>query len=170
VIELTQTSYLVLGLISIAGEATPYALKQMVAASVGNFWSIPHSQLYAEPDRLAKGGYLTVEQERGGRRRKHYSLTRQGKEALERWKRAPTDGDWELRDPGILKLFFGADTAALAAEQLTIHKERLAEYEAMRAQIDEPVPAGARLALEAGIGHAREYIRFWSKLAAGAKE
>ena len=27
------------------------------------------------------------------------------------------------------------------------------------------VPEGTRLALEAGIGHEREYVRFWSKLA-----
>jgi DNA-binding PadR family transcriptional regulator len=75
VIELTQTSYTVLGLISMAGEPTPYDLKQLVAISVGNFWSIPHSQLYAEPDRLADAGYLTVRRESGGRRRKHYKLT-----------------------------------------------------------------------------------------------
>jgi hypothetical protein len=26
------------------------------------------------------------------------------------------------------------------------------------------MPEGMRLALEAGIGHAREYVRFWSRL------
>src|SRR5439155_24198373 len=58
VISLTPTSYIVLGLISQAGEAPPYSLNQMAAATVGNFFSIPHSQLYAEPERLAGGGYL----------------------------------------------------------------------------------------------------------------
>ena len=58
-IQLTQTSYVVMGLIGQAGEATPYDLKQIVAATIGNFFSIPHSQLYAEPERLAKAGYLT---------------------------------------------------------------------------------------------------------------
>ena len=38
------------------GEATPYRLKQMVAASVGNFWTLQHAQLYTEPERLAKAG------------------------------------------------------------------------------------------------------------------
>jgi PadR family transcriptional regulator, regulatory protein AphA len=45
VIQLTQTSYVVLGLVEQAGEATPYDLKQIVAATVGGFFSIPHSQL-----------------------------------------------------------------------------------------------------------------------------
>ena len=66
VIQLTQTSYVVLGLVDQAGEATPYDLKQIVAATIGNFFSIPHSQLYAEPERLAKAGYLTERRERTG--------------------------------------------------------------------------------------------------------
>ena len=74
-IQLTQTSYVVLGLVGQAGEVTPYDLKQIVAATIGNFFSIPHSQLYAEPERLAKAGYLSERRERTGRRRKHYSLT-----------------------------------------------------------------------------------------------
>jgi PadR family transcriptional regulator AphA len=162
-ITLTPTSYVVLGLVSLAGEATPYDLKQMVASSVGHFWSIPHSQLYAEPARLAAAGYLDEERESGGRRRKHYSLTQSGRLALERWTSGGMQEGWELRDPGLLKLFFGADPAALANEQLEIHKRRLAEYEEMMNGA-ESAPAGPRLSLEAGIGHEREYVRFWSRL------
>jgi PadR family transcriptional regulator AphA len=170
VIELTQTSYTVLGLVSLAGEATPYDLKQMVALSVGNFWSVPHSQLYAEPDRLAGAGYLSVRRESGGRRRKHYKLTAKGREALEQWVHSPTDGELELRDPGILKLFFGADPSALAAGQLEHHRRRLKEYESVREEADALPISGPRLALEAGIGHEREYVRFWSRLAKGEPE
>jgi hypothetical protein len=43
-LELTHTSHIVLGLLSMSGEATPYDLKQMVSATVGHFWSLPHSQ------------------------------------------------------------------------------------------------------------------------------
>jgi len=164
VIELTQTSFTVLGLVSLAGEATPYDLKQMVAVSVGHFWAVPHSQLYAEPDRLAEAGYLSVRRESGGRRRKHYKLTAQGREALDRWVHTPSENSIELRDPGILKLFFGADPATLAAEQLERHRRQLKEYESIREAAGE-AGHGPRLALEAGIGHEREYIRFWSKLA-----
>ena len=54
---LTPVSYLVLGWIS-RRPATPYELKRMSAQSVGYFWEFPHSQLYAEPARLAKLGLL----------------------------------------------------------------------------------------------------------------
>ena len=77
-ISLTPTSYIVLGLIGGAGEATPYALKQIAVATVGNFFSIPHSQIYAEPERLAEAGLLSVRREETGRRRKHYTLTARG--------------------------------------------------------------------------------------------
>ena len=38
-VRLTPTSYIVLGLLEFAGESTPYGLKQLVSASVGNFWA-----------------------------------------------------------------------------------------------------------------------------------
>jgi len=168
-IRLSSVSYVVLGLIERVGEATPYDLKRMVALGVGNLWSLQHAQLYTEPERLAVAGYLTEERETGGRRRKRYRVTRQGRDVLRRWLAEPTAELTELRDPGLLKLFFGADPAALAPVQLEAHRRKLAEYEALRAQSpagDAQAP-GPPLALEAGIGHEREWIRFWSRLAKG---
>ena len=52
-IRLTPTSYIVLGLLELAGESTPYGLKQLMARSVGYFWTLQHAQLYTEPARLA---------------------------------------------------------------------------------------------------------------------
>src|SRR5262245_8127339 len=57
--SLSPTSAMVLGFLRAAGPSTPYDLKQMHALSVGHFWSIPHSQLYAEPERLAKAGLVS---------------------------------------------------------------------------------------------------------------
>jgi len=48
-----------------------------------------------------------------------------------------------------------------------IHLQRLSEYEQLLAGLAE-APAGWRLALELGIGHEREFIRFWSALLARA--
>lgn len=165
--KLTPTSHIVLGLLDAAGEATPYDLKQMVARSVGHFWSIPHSQLYSEPERLARAGYVKEQRERGGRRRKHYSLTDKGRKALEEWLATTAEEMPELRDPGILKLFFGADPGSLAAAQLESHKQRLALYEEFSKHAAADGRTGPLLALEAGIGHEHEYVRFWKKLARG---
>jgi DNA-binding PadR family transcriptional regulator len=167
-ITLTPTSYIVLGLLELCGEATPYELKKLVGASVGYFWRVQHAQLYTEPERLAQAGLVDEKREQGGRRRKRYRLTDAGREALEEWRRLPTDSFTELRDPGLLQLFFGADPAALAERQLAVHAERLAGYEALLDALGSEGPAGPRLALEAGIGHEREWVRFWSELASGA--
>ena len=165
-ISLTPTSYIVLGLVNAAGEATPYALKQMAAATIGNFFSIPHSQLYAEPDRLAEAGYLSVRREEGGRRRKHYTLTARGRKALADWLEAPTEEMYELRDPGLLKLAMGSDPKRLALAQLPAHEERLRRFqEILRILEASGAPVEQRLVVESGIGHEREYVRFWKKVA-----
>jgi PadR family transcriptional regulator, regulatory protein AphA len=166
VISLTPTSYIVLGLIGQAGEATPYSLKQMAAATIGNFFSIPHSQLYAEPERLAKAGYLSVKREQGGRRRKHYSLTARGRKALTTWIDSPTDEMYELRDPGLLKLAFGSDPKALARAQLPQHEERLRRFQEILHLLEASAATPEqRLVVESGIGHEREYVRFWKRIA-----
>jgi PadR family transcriptional regulator AphA len=161
-IELTTTSYIVLGLLSIAGEATPYDLKQMVALSVGHFWSLPHSQVYAEPERLTRAGYLSERRESTGRRRRRYSLTDRGRAAFEQWLGVFTAEPYALRDLGLLKLFFGGDVHGLAEAQVELHRAQLAEYEAISAASND-VPQGPRLAIELGIRHERETVRFWEE-------
>jgi PadR family transcriptional regulator, regulatory protein AphA len=163
--RLSAVSYVVLGFVQWAGEATPYRLKQLVAGSVGNFWTLQHAQLYTEPERLAKAGYLTEERERGGRRRKVYTVTDKGRRALEKWLAEPTDAIPELRAPALLKLFFGADPAALAPLQIEAHRRKLAEYEAIRDSMPDDVPEGPRLALDVGIASTRQQIGWWGRFA-----
>jgi DNA-binding PadR family transcriptional regulator len=156
---------MVLGLIEAAGEATPYQLKQFAATSVGNFWSIQHAQLYTESERLAKAGLLAEEREEGGRRRRTYRLTKRGRTALDAWRATPAGELGELRNPGLLQLFFGAEKGPLAEAQLAAHRAKLAEYEALHAAAADWLPEGQRLALEAGIAHEREWLRFWGEVA-----
>ncbi len=170
-IELTPTSYIVLGLLSMyVGEATPYDLKRMVAASVGQFWTLPHSQLYSEPARLARGGYVTETREQHGRRRKHYSLTDSGRQALDEWLHVYTPEPYVLRDLALLKLFFGADGAALAEGQLATLRPKLAEHEALAAHDPGSGPRGPWEALKLGIRHHRETIQFWEDAAQNARQ
>ncbi len=162
-IELTHTSHIVLGLLSLSGEASPYDLKQMVSATVGHFWSLPHSQLYAEPARLARAGYVTEQREQSGRRRKLYSLTDRGREAFADWLAVLTPEPYMLRDLALLKLFFGADVRGLAEVQLQTHRQKLAEYEALLELSAEHPTAGPRLALDLGTRHERETVAFWAE-------
>ena len=164
-IRLTPTSYIVLGLLEAAGETTPYDLKRIVAVSLGNFWSIQHAQLYTEPERLAAAGYLSERRENEGRRRKHYKITARGSEALREWLAEPTEELTELRDLGLLKVFFGADTKSLAEAQVPAHQRKLSEYEDLHRSAGDEMPAGPRLSLEAGITQEQGWVSFWSRLA-----
>jgi PadR family transcriptional regulator AphA len=162
-VELTHTSHIVLGLLSMCEEATPYDLKQMVSATVGHFWTLPHSQLYAEPARLASAGYVTERREQTGRRRRLYRLADRGREAFERWLGVLTPEPYVLRDLALLKLFFGADVHDLAEVQLETHRRKLAEYEALMEQTAAYGDSGARMALDLGTRHERETVGFWAE-------
>ncbi|HEX7246300.1 MAG TPA: PadR family transcriptional regulator [Solirubrobacterales bacterium] len=164
-IRLTPTSYIVLGLLEATEEATPYDLKQMVAVSLGNFWSLQHAQLYTEPERLAAAGYLEERREEGGRRRRHYSITAEGRAALRDWRGEPTAELTELRDLALLKIFFGADPKEMAEVQLPAHERQLATYEELRRDVGKALPEGPGITLEAGIASERIWVEFWSSLA-----
>jgi DNA-binding PadR family transcriptional regulator len=163
--RLSQTSFVVLGLIEQAEPATAYDLKQLAALSTSNFWTVPHTQLYTECQRLAGEGLLSETREHSGRRRRRYRLTRSGRQALSRWRAEPTGELYELRDEGLLKLFFGADPVALAHTQLQAHAARLAGYEELLRELGGEMAQGQRLALEAGISHEKDFVRFWRGLA-----
>jgi DNA-binding PadR family transcriptional regulator len=167
-VRLSNTSYAVLGLVEQCQPATPYQLKQVAQVSIFHFWTIPHTQLYTECARLAEAGLLAEDREETGRRRRLYRLTDAGQETLNEWRSTPDSDIYELRDPGLLKLFMGADPAAIAPRQLEWHQQRLALYEQLASSAAGMLD-GPRLALESGISHEREYVRFWSELAGGAE-
>ena len=163
-VQLTNTSYAVLGLVRELQPATPYVLKNFAQQSVFHFWSLPHTQMYSECARMAAAGYLSEERELTGRRRRVYSLTDAGRSVLEVWCADPSGELYELRDIGLLKLFLGGDPAALAESQVTAHQERLQAFEQLHANYGAKMPLGQRLALEGGINHERQYIELWGEL------
>jgi PadR family transcriptional regulator AphA len=131
--RLTSTSYLVLGLLAREGPSTPYDLEQHVRATLGNFWTFPHTLLYTEPARLTVLGLATESRETTGRRRRMFSITEAGATALTGWLDRPSGAPTELRDLGLLQLFFSdlaspGSRLALAERQLAIHETRLAAY------------------------------------------
>jgi DNA-binding PadR family transcriptional regulator len=167
---LTPVSYLVLGEVARRGSATPYELKVSVAASVGNFWSFPHAQLYKEPPRLAEAGLLTEEREESGRRRRVFRITDAGRATLMSWLATPEPGHTELRDPGLLKLAFSdlgrpGDVARLARVQAAAHRAHLDVYRSLAALPDGAMPWSLRRTLDIGLGYEELALRFWERLA-----
>jgi PadR family transcriptional regulator AphA len=136
-IRLTTTSYALLALLDQLGEATSYDIKQALEKSIENFWPVPHTTAYEEPARLAEGGYLSVRQESGGRRRKSYTLTEDGRRALRAWADEPSAAPPQLRDEVLLKVFAGADPTALFAARVEWHRAKLAELEGYLEEVRE---------------------------------
>jgi PadR family transcriptional regulator AphA len=168
-IRLTPTSFAVLALVEHLGEATPYDLKQALERSVENFWHVPHTTFYAEPDRLATGGYLTLRQEPGGRRRKLYRLTDAGRAALREWAHSPDTSPPQLRDEGVLKVFAGADPVAIFAARRGWHEAKLAELEGyLEGLAGEDASAQAmRATLLAGLAYHRMTLQAIDQFLAG---
>lgn len=174
--SLSASSYVVLGLLATWGPMTPYDLKKAIDGSIGYFWSFPRAQLYVEPARLAELGLLIEEREAEGRRRRTYRLTPEGQAALREWLASDVGAPVELRDPGLLKLFFAgrmdrADVVALARAQAETHRARLAEYERIAADLDgQPGAAFPLATLQMGLRYERESVAFWEGVAANPPE
>jgi DNA-binding PadR family transcriptional regulator len=181
--RLTPTSHLVLGLLAREGPSTPYDLEQHVRATLGNFWSFPHTLLYTEPARLAALGLVTETRETEGRRRRVFAITPAGSAALGDWLDRPSDAPAELRDPGLLQLFFADLTSAearlrLAEGQLAIHRAKLAAYredELQERRPDRP-RRGQRTVehwrgetLPMGLRYEAAAVDFWTDVVAKAR-
>jgi DNA-binding PadR family transcriptional regulator len=177
---LTPTSRLVLGLLAHEGPSTPYDLKRHVAASLGQFWPFPHALLYAEPPRLVSLGLATEHREQYGRRRRIFTITPAGREAVRAWLGHPSRDATEIRDGGLLQLFFSDQGAAdargaIAREQLDIHRAKLVGYEAddrRASAADDPRP-GHRTAdhwrsrtMRMGLLYEQAAVGFWEGISA----
>jgi PadR family transcriptional regulator, regulatory protein AphA len=181
--RLTPTSYLVLGLLAREGPSTPYDLERHVRATLGNFWSFPHTLLYSEPPRLAADGLVTESREEQGRRRRVFTITPAGVSALTAWLDHPSNAPTELRDLGLLQLFF-ADLASasarlhLAEQQLAIHRAKLAAYlEDQRLEEPRGMPERGRRTTERwrgetlrmGLRYEEAAVQFWEGIVSDAR-
>ncbi len=170
-VRLGPTSYLVLGIVAMLGPSTSYDLKRFVQMSVGNFWPFPHTQLYAEPARLAEAGLLEETRERTGRRRRHYTITTAGRTRLSEWLGESVTSPTEIRDLGLLKLFFAelgepGEVIALAQEQAAAQRAQQARYEAMLERFGTRSELASRLRpAELGAGFSRIAAEFWEDIA-----
>jgi DNA-binding PadR family transcriptional regulator len=87
-VKLTPFSYVILALVG-RGGAGAHDIVRMMREGV-LFWTTSESHFYAEPKRLAEGGYLAARREPGRTRdRTHYTLTEQGRAALVAWLAEP---------------------------------------------------------------------------------
>jgi DNA-binding PadR family transcriptional regulator len=135
-------AYVILGALR-HGPKSGYEIKKLVDKATRFFWAASYGQIYPELRRLQEQGLIeTSDEQVGGRRRVRYRLTRAGRAKLVRWLREPAAG-YELRDEGLLKLFFADALSADEALELVraFRREREAILEKLRA-IDVPSGKG----------------------------
>ena len=104
--ELGHPAYVVLGMVRL-GARSGYEIKQDVELSIQFFWTISQAQIYPSLERLEREGLIKGKSEPLGRRqRRTFTITKAGDTALREWLRQQEPMPFELRDLGLVKLFF----------------------------------------------------------------
>ena len=99
------TSYAVLGLLSVRSW-TAYELTKQMSRSLSHIWPRAVSAIYKEPKLLVAHGLATASvEDNGERRRTRYSITPEGRRALEAWLARPSAPP-QLESEGLLRLHF----------------------------------------------------------------
>ena len=104
--RLAVPDYVVLGMVQL-GARSGYEIKRTVEQSIRFFWTISQAQIYPSLQRLERGQLIAGQADPRGRRpRRIYQITATGRAALAEWLTRPEALPFELRDTGMLKLFF----------------------------------------------------------------
>ena len=107
-----QTSYLILGMLSIEPHKSGYDIRKAVESSVSYFWRESYGQIYPTLKRLAAEGLIVRRKSTSKSRpeRQEYSLSAKGRACLREWLAMPFRND-PPRNEFLLKLFFGREAA-----------------------------------------------------------
>ena len=89
------------------GARSGYEIKQAVENSIRFFWTISQAQIYPSLQLLEEAGLITGRADPQGRRpRRVFETTEAGEAALRDWLTRDEPMPFELRDTGLLKVFF----------------------------------------------------------------
>lgn len=142
--ELSGTATVILGMLA-ARPRSGYDIKQLVDSSTRFFWAASYGQIYPELKRLAEAGLIeATDSPQGGRRRTVYELTAKGRKAVREWFERPPE-IYELRDEGLLKLFFaGVIDPGRAPEVIRHRGAHSAEIAERLHEIERRIEAGTK--------------------------
>lgn len=137
--ELSATARVILGMLA-TEPRSGYDIKAISDKSARFFWAASYGQIYPELRRLADAGLIEAADPEGERRRTAYRLTDAGRMELRAWITEP-GMTHELRDEGLLKLFFAG--ALGRGEAMSVLREKRAAHEATLAELREIEPYAA---------------------------
>jgi PadR family transcriptional regulator, regulatory protein AphA len=162
--QLSATAYVILGFVR-NEPRSGYEIKAVVDNSTRFFWAASYGQIYPELKRLSEAGLIVgADVPTGGRKRTVYEITADGEEELRAWLRQEPE-TFEMRDEGLLKLFF-ADALpreeALAIlrsmrERRRAINEQLRALKELKGEIEDPFPM---IVLDAGLEYT-EWFTDW---------
>ncbi|HEY2483190.1 MAG TPA: PadR family transcriptional regulator [Caulobacteraceae bacterium] len=122
--KLDTPACVVLGMVRL-GARSGYEIKQLVDSSIRFFWTISQAQIYPSLERLERDGLIEGRSEPlGKRRRRIFEITEAGETELRAWLRRDEPLPFELRDVGLLKLFFADALAPSEAQALLAEVKR----------------------------------------------
>src|ERR671937_3199632 len=154
-VELSPIGRVVVGMIAL-GRRTGYDIKAFVDKTARYFWAASYGQIYPELKRLEDQGLVRGRPDpSGGRARTVYELTEAGTAALQRWLESDDEASYDLRDEGMLKLFFSDSAPERRIDivrAMRMREERaLAHLRSIEPHASQG-PPGPYLTLQMGIG------------------
>lgn len=164
--ELRAPAYVVLGMVQL-GADSGYAIKKTVEQSIRFFWTISQAQIYPSLQLLEQAGFITGKADPQGRRpRRTFKITEAGRAALTEWLSLAEPMPLELRDTGMLKLFFADALDRDQAVALLRSVRQRSEHRVATLRAIEPVAAVAaaegnvfpRLTLRLGLAYHQAII------------
>jgi PadR family transcriptional regulator, regulatory protein AphA len=155
--SLTPTARVILGMLKL-GAPTGYEIKKAIDGSTRFFWTASYGQIYPELKRLQREGLVRSKEEpRGQVKRTFYELTPKGEKALREWLTDSENMIFEVRDEGLLRLFF---SDVLSQEDVLANlRVQQQLFELVLAQFHE-IEAVARGGVEDGLGYPYLVLRY----------
>jgi PadR family transcriptional regulator AphA len=153
--QLSTTAYVILGFVR-NEPRSGYEIKAVVDNSTRFFWAASYGQIYPELKRLAEAGLIVgSDVPTGGRKRTVYEITADGTDELRAWLRQEPE-TFEMRDEGLLKLFFAdalprEEAVAILRsmrERRRAVNDQLQALKQMKGELDDPFPM---IVLEGGL-------------------
>lgn len=168
--QLSPTAYVILGFVR-NEPRSGYEIKALVDNSTRFFWAASYGQIYPELKRLSEAGLIVgSDSPTGGRKRTVYEITADGEEELRAWLRQVPE-TFEMRDEGLLKLFF-ADALprtdaveilrAMRAKRLAVN-EQLQAIKDLKGEIEDPFPM---IVLQGGLEFTQWFVDWCERMEA----
>jgi DNA-binding PadR family transcriptional regulator len=162
----SNVAYVILGFLATKDEPlSGYDIKQSIDTSVRFFFAASFGQIYPELKKLEAAGLVEgVPNATGGRARTEYTITDDGHAELRAWLLQPANRI-EMRDEGILRIFFAADLNKQERLQKLheLRAERVESLETLKAVCDmtkDDIKEMPELILDYGLG-LHEYVIDW---------